>query len=136
MKSRPVVLSNCACSSLFFASLFLELIAASLLPASPFLGSFVVTRCGSFSSCADFLLPFYYLLISSSRLFTVLTASMSPIPKQKLTIPIPIKDPITSDLLEVNKFLFISTCSAVAGLHCLQLFILHFYYVQINNVYQ
>ena len=70
----------------------------------------------------DFLLPFYYLLISSSGLFTVLTASMSPIPKQKPTIPIPIKDPIAplvgpigpSDLLEVYKFLFIfivSTCS-------------------------
>ena len=58
---------------------------------------------------ADFLLPFYYLLISSSRLFTVLTASINPIPDQKPTIPIPIKDPITSDLLEVNKFLVIST---------------------------
>ena len=54
------------------------------------------------SLVADFLLPFYYLLVSSSRLFTVLTASMNPIPKQKPTIPIPIKDPITADLLEIN----------------------------------
>ena len=30
---------------------------------------------------------------------SVLTASMSPIPKQKPTLPIPIKDPITLDLL-------------------------------------
>ena len=75
------------------------------------------------SLVADFLLPFYYLLISSSRLFTVITASMSPIPKQKPTIPIPIKDPITllaepigpSDLLEVNKFLFIFAGFASLG---------------------
>ena len=64
---------------------------------------------------ADFLLPFYYLLTSSSRLFTVLTASMSPIPKQKPTIPIPIKDPITSDLLEVNNFGHFCLTRRVAG---------------------
>ena len=75
------------------------------------------------SLVADFLLPFYYLVISSSRLFTVLTASMSPIPKQKPTIPRPIEDPITSDFLEVNKFLVVSAplggCGAFIVSSCL-----------------
>ena len=43
--------SNFACSSLFFASLFLRLLSASLLPASTFFGFFVVTRSGSFVIC-------------------------------------------------------------------------------------
>ena len=48
-------------------------------------------------------------------MFTVLTASMSPIAKQKPPIPIPIKDPITSDLLEVDKLLVISAGLSGAG---------------------
>ena len=94
------------------------------------------------SLVADFLLPFYYLLISSSRLFTVLTASMNPILNQKPTIPIPIKDSIAPgppDLLEVNgptepgvavrphKVLFISTglgaCGAFIVSTCSSIFI-------------
>ena len=63
---------------------------------------------------ADFLLPFYYLLISYYRLFTVLTASMSPIPEQKPTIPIPIKSD-NYRLTRLISFCSVLPCSAVAG---------------------
>ena len=110
-----VVLSSCACSSLFFASLFLRLIAASLLPASAFFGSLVVTHCGSFIICCvlwvlwalqalvvlDFLLPFYFMLISCSRLLTILAPKVAPTPNQKPSSPVPINNtiPLSSSLL-------------------------------------
>ena len=45
-------------------------------------------------SLLDFFLPFYFTLISSSRLLTILAPKAGPTPNQKPSSPIPINNPI------------------------------------------
>ena len=81
-----------------------------------------------------FSLPFYFMLISSSRPLTILAPKVAPTPNQKPSSPVPINNPIL-----LSNSLFTSDCRGSLCLlfhlfHLFHLFVLHFYYAQINNV--
>ena len=99
---------------LFFSFLCFSLLMIAL--SQPLTSFYFLWVLCSYSFCYSLwffcylLLWFFHYLIFFSHFISifclyntldcsVLTASMSPILKQKPTIPIPIKDPITSDLL-------------------------------------
>ena len=64
-------------------------------------------------SLLDFLLPYYFTLISFSRLLTILTPKAAPTPNQKPGSPVPINNPIL-----LSSSLFTSDCWVPRSSHC------------------